>query len=335
MNKYWIITTLILILLAGCSDATVRRVGEALIEDRSPATFHVNAVRPIFNCANSPDPRYPCQGMGPEGFVRDLVAKPFANKRVMDVKDEDREKVYRVQWTWFSMQGSCDNPRGGIWDKTKELFYSPLLIRKGRSFTFPMSVKFNRLSPGDERNIEETGLTRLSAEHIDERWRLKHGESRGPIWPPQPLCSSQYMDLAAGSPFNAWLTLYVPDPTDKPHYHFMVKAPKHSKFETGCREEKRNGLTWSVCLSAGKEWPGGPSGFRESQTERWRAHLGDSGFVMQIDGMYIEPLYLWPQWYAERRAGLLEVIDSVRFENLSMPYDLARPTPVNSSLPSK
>lgn len=314
MNKYGVISTLVLIFLAGCSDATVRRVGEALIEDRSPITFEVNAVRPIFNCANSPDPRYPCQGMGPEGFVRDLIAKPFANKKTVTVVDYDQKKSYRIEWIWFSMQGSC----GWVGSSNWQLF-------GGQSFGVGGAI--------DSKH--EIGLTRLSAEHIDERWRLKHGESRGPIWPPQPLCSSQYMDLAAGSPFNAWLTLYKPDPADKPHYHFMVKAPKHSKFETGCREEKRNGLTWSVCLSAGKEWPGGPSGFRESQTERWRAHLGNSGFVIQIDGMYIEPLYLWPQWYAERRAGLLEVIESVRFENLSMPYDLAQPAPVNSSLPSK
>lgn len=314
MNKYRIISTLALILLAGCSDATVRHVGEALIEDRSPITFEVNAVRPIFNCANSPDPRYPCQGMGPEGFVRDLVARPFANKKTITVTDHDKKESFRVQWTWYSMQGSCGWNGSSDWQ-----------ISGGRIF-----------GVGGAKNPKpEIGLTRLSAEHIDERWRLKHGGSRGPTWPPQPLCSSQYMDLAAGSPFNAWLFFYKPDPTDKPSYQSIVNGPKHSKFETGCREEKRNSLTWSVCLSAGKEWPGGPNGFRESQTERWRAHLGDSGFVMEIDGMYIEPLYLWPQWYAERRAGLLEVIDSVRFENLPMPYGLARPDPVNPSPPIK
>ena len=49
MNKYWIISTLVLIFLVGCSNEAKRHFGEALIADRSPITFEVNAVRPIFN----------------------------------------------------------------------------------------------------------------------------------------------------------------------------------------------------------------------------------------------------------------------------------------------
>lgn len=312
MNKYWVACALVLALLAGCSNETKRRFGEALIADRSPITFEVNAVRPIFNCANSPDPRYPCQGMGPEGFVRDLVAKPFANKRVIDIIDLDQKKSSRIKWTWFSMQGNC---RGGE--------RAILQLSGGRSFGKGGSID----------SKYEIGLTRLSAQNLDERWRLKHGESAGPAWPPQALCNADHIDLAAGTPFRAALYIYAPEPADKARIadRSWVHAPKHSKFETGCHAEKRNGLTWNVCLSAGQEWPGGPHGFRETQLERWSAYLGDSGFLISIEGTYTEPLYLWPQWYAERRAALREVIDSVRFENLPVPYDLSQPAPVNSS----
>lgn len=318
MNKQWTIS--FFLLLAGCSHDTERRFLETMIADRSPVTFEVNAVRPIFDCANSPDPRYPCQGIGPEGFVRDLIVKPFANKWVTDIKDDDHKKAYQIRWTWFSMQGTCNNPRGGTWDNSKKYFYSPIAIRNGRSFTFPVSLKDGRLSPGDERNIEETGLTRLSAQNLHEKWPVKNRSERA-AWPPQPLCTADYIDLSAGKPFGAALWIYAPEPADKTRIanHSWVKPPEHSNFEIGCREEKRNGLIWNVCLSAGQKWPGGPHGFRETQIERWNAYLGDSGFLISIDGTYTEPLYLWPQWYAERRAALLEVIDSVRFEKLPMP----------------
>jgi hypothetical protein len=69
------------IVLSACSHDATRIFMEKLILDRSPVEFVPNAIRiPIFDCKTRPDPRYPCQGVGPEGFVRDLVITPFANK---------------------------------------------------------------------------------------------------------------------------------------------------------------------------------------------------------------------------------------------------------------
>lgn len=309
MNRRWIVC-IVGILLTGCSYNTQRQFIEALLANRNPITFEVNAVRhPIFNCSDSPDPRYPCEGMGPEGFVRDLVVKPFANKRALNIIDHDKKKSFRITWTWFSMQGSCN---GGE--------RANLQLMGGRGF--------GRKGPIDPKY--EVGITYLSAQKRAERWRRKDGESIISAWPPQPVCAADYVDLSAGRPFSAALWLYVPEPNEKSP---AQKTPKHSKFETGCREEKRNGLTWSVCLTAGQEWPGGPHGFLETQLEMWKAHLNDSGFIISIYGWYKEPLYLWPQWYAERQAALLEVIDSVRFENLS--YDQAQSTNVISTQPVK
>lgn len=296
MKKYFH-AVLLVVVLAGCGREAMRQFGEALIADRSPVTFVENGVRPIFDCAKSPDPRYPCQGMGPEGFVRDLVVKPFANKKSITVVDHDRKQVSRISWTWFSMQGAC----GG-----------------GAVLNFEISGRRIFARPVRTGDSGEIGLSRLSAQYEHEKTPIKNRYPGGPIWPPQSLCDADGIDLSAGHPFSAALWLYVPDPTDKSFNERLggKAKPKHSDFKVGCREEQRNGLTWSVCLQAGQERPGGPNGSRETQIENWEARLGDSGFVIEVTGWYVEPLYLWPQWYAERQAALLEVIDSVRYEKL-------------------
>jgi hypothetical protein len=303
--------------LSACSNDAFVRVTDAMLFPNIEPTFEVNAVRPIWSCDKSPDPRYPCVGIGPEGFARDLVARPFANKRVMEIKDVDHKALYRIRFTWYSMTGSCD---GTIWDDRVQAFIWPVRLDNGRTF-FEISKR-------------ETGLTRLSAEKIFEAEKATgkkitpRRKSDGslvtePFFPPNPQCSSQYMDQSAGSPFKASLWVYAPDPPESQWPWIFgdawVKPSKRGQFKSGCRDEQRNGLTWSVCLGAGTELPGGTNGTREVQRERWVARLSDSGFVMIVWGAYEEPLFLFPKWYAERQASLLEVIDSVRVERTELP----------------
>ncbi|MGH8355401.1 MAG: hypothetical protein ACRERY_18040, partial [Pseudomonas sp.] len=300
------------ILLAGCSQETKLRFGESLLLDRSSPQLAVNAVRPIWSCDKSPDPRYPCVGVGPEGLVRDLVARPFANKRVMTIKDVDRDALYRIRFTWFSMQGSCG---GSSWDEQLQSYIWPVVLTGGRTYFEPV--------------MRETNLTRLSAEKMLEA-RLATGKYlaprelpdgrlvREPHFPPQNQCDADYMDRSAGSPFRLGLKIYVPDPESPWVFgDAWIEPSKRSLFDTGCREEQRNGLTWRVCAGS-VEKKGGPNGTYESKRERWVTPVSDSGFVLLVWAEYREPLFFWPQWYAERQASLLEMIDSIRVEELPL-----------------
>ncbi|MDR1163490.1 MAG: hypothetical protein LBM17_06630 [Candidatus Accumulibacter sp.] len=297
MNRFWI--PALCVLLSACSHDTTRVFMENLLLSRSPVEFVPNAIRrPIFDCKTSPDPRYPCQGVGPEGFVRDLVITPFANIMDAEIVDYDKNRTYRVGWTWFSMVGTCRM------SERAEFF-------GGRLF----SVDRNK-----ERR--DWGLTFKSAEAIRDAKVAKFGQNGSYRigWPPQPLCSTDSVDMAAGSPFHAFLYFFAPEAADRARVgnEARLKRPKHSDFAVGCRREERKGLTWVVCSGAGQERPGGAHGFRETLLERRTAYLGDSGFLIELIAHYEEPLYLFPIWYAERRAAIDAVIDSIHFETL--PY---------------
>lgn len=155
--------------------------------------------------------------------------------------------------------------------------------------------------------------------------RTYDGTITGPLWPPNPFCEA-VADRSAGQSFQADLNFWKPDPSDKlitdTTIDHTVKSSPRNQFKTGCRTETRNGLLWDVCLTAKLEYaevtkPGMER--RGGQIERWVARLGDSGFIIQIRVHYMEPLYLYPQWYAERQAAVREVVDSVFFEELPPP----------------
>lgn len=298
--------------LGGCSLEAKRRFGEALLLDRSAPQFTINAVRPIWSCDRSPDPRYPCMGLGPEGFVRDLVARPFANKRVMVLKDVDRHTLYRLRFTWFSMQGDCG---GSSWDEQLQGFIWPLVLTGGRTFYEPSG--------------RETNLTRLSAEKILEA-RLASGRHLAPRelpdgslvhlphFPPNPQCQAFHIDKYAGVPFSMAASVYAPEPNEPGIYgEDWIKPSTKGLFDTGCREEQLNDFTWRVCTGT-RERRGGPNGTYEAKRERWVTPLSDSGFALLMWVEYGEFLFQWPQWYAERQAALREVIDSVRIEKLPL-----------------
>lgn len=301
--------------LSGCSHEAKQRFGEALLLDRSAPQFTVNAVRPIWSCERSPDPRYPCVGLGPEGFVRDLVARPFANKRVMTIKDVNRNIFYRLRFTWFSMQGSCD---GSVWDEQLQGFIWPVVLTDGRTFY--------------ERSKQEVNLTRLSAEKILEA-SLAKGYGRNmvlrelpdgslgylPHFPPNLQCTAHHIDLYAGKPFGMAAKIYAPEPEDPAIYgDDWIKPSTKGLFDTGCREEQRNGLTWRVCVGAMERQDRRNGTPYEAKRERWVTPLGDSGFVLLIWAGHRDFLFQWPQWLAERQAAQLEVIDSVRIERLPL-----------------
>jgi hypothetical protein len=325
--------------LSACSSDSFVRMTDAMLFPNVEPAFEVNAVRPIWNCDKSPDPRYPCVGIGPEGFVRDLVARPFANKHVMQIRDLDRKATYRIRFTWFSMTGSCAgfSPiQGGLWIEQRQEFLIPITLVRGRTFADyakPVGDRI-RADPTNTGPGVESGLTRLSAEKIFEAEKATgkkmtpRRKSDGslvtePFFPPNTQCDADYMDQSAGKPFSVGLCVYARDPPENQWPWIFgdawVKPSKRGQFRSGCREEQRNGKTWSVCLGAGTELPGGTKGTREVQRERWVARLSDSGFVMIVWGAYEEPLFLFPKWYAERQASLLEVIDSVRVERTELP----------------
>jgi hypothetical protein len=300
--------------LSACSSDSFVRVTESMLFPNVEPTFEVNAVRPIWTCDRSPDPRYPCVGIGPEGFARDLVAKPFANKRVMEIRDVDRKVRYGIRFTWYSMTGSCG---GNIWDEKQEAFISPVRLEQGRTFY--------------EIWGREAGLTRLSAEKIFEAEkatgkkitpRMKSDGSvvTEPFFPPNTQCDADYMDQSAGSPFNVGLWVYAAEPTDATLSQSKTRPSSKGQYKTGCREEVRNEVSWRICSTRARaDLPGGPQGSREVQIENWVARLSDSGFTMIVRASYAEPLFDWPQWYAERQASLLEMIDSVRLERTELP----------------
>lgn len=294
---------LLALLLGACSQDAARRFGEAVFADHSPPKFVQNAVRPIFTCGEAPDPLYPCQGMGPEGFVRDLVARPLFNPRQLNINDLDRGKAFSLRWNWFSMQGGC---RYRI-DRTNYLSQGTFMSVPSHEGGRPFLV----------------GLTKRSAELLSQH--RPASSSPKPVWPPQPICEADNLDMAAGRPFSAALWIWKPEPEESPKLFARPTTPSPAnRFDTGCHWEKRNDIKWQVCRTSMMLLNRSGEGSRENLVERWQAVFGDTGLHIQIVGYFSELLLGWPQWYAERRAALHEVVDSVRLESLPPPPAAAK-----------
>jgi hypothetical protein len=290
------------LLLTACSQDAARRFGETIFADNSPPTFVANAVRPIWKCGEAPNPLYPCYGMGPEGFVRDLVARPLFNPQRLHIRNFDTDQGFAVRWTWFSMQGGC-----------RYRISRNSYLSKGTMMSVPVVPH-----RGEQPHL--VGLTRptavLLSQSVPERQRPVK-----PAWPPQPICDAQAFDVMTPSrPFSAAMWIWMPEPEERSSLFSRPVTPSPSgRFDTGCRWEKRSGLDWQICRTAIMQPEKGASGKREDLMERWQASLGNTGFHIQITGHFYDPLFLWPQWYAERHAALLEVIDSVRLEPAAPP----------------
>jgi hypothetical protein len=311
--------------LLGCTQRVAERIGNSIVQLGSSdrPVFVANAVRPVFDCKTSPDPRYPCAGLGPEGFVRDLVALPITD-HVFQIDDEDARRAYRIKWTWYAMQGDCFG-------------FGDTILRDGRTFRATangqgrLELKLDKVG-----NPLERGFTKRSSEEILETGNARYSERTGVarnggklVWPPQRLCETN-MDVSAGRLFSASLWIWKPDPgdpmvTDTTIDHSWVAPPSLNQFKTGCRTEQRNGLTWDVCIGLVNQpikevtpQSGGYAvqvGVEEVQLGRWIARLGDSGFTIEVWERYRPPIFQYPRWYVERQAGFQDVIDSIRFES--------------------
>lgn len=150
-------------LLTGCTQRVAERAGNWIVQlgaDNKPA-FAANAVRPVFDCKTSPDPRYPCEGIGPEGFKRDLVARPIT-QHAWQLDDVGRGLTYRLQYKWYAMQGSCGGFGG----------FGHTILRDGRTF---------RARPEADGSLYEQGLTKSSAEHILEASNAQYLKRTGVV----------------------------------------------------------------------------------------------------------------------------------------------------------
>jgi hypothetical protein len=137
------------------------------------------------------------------------------------------------------------------------------------------------------------------------------------------------IDMVAGQPFRMKMVLWAPGKFGEDLGVPVVPSATPGKFQTGCRTEKRNGIDWQVCNTAGK-WEDKPAYYRtgkvtyhEQREEVWTTRLGKAGFILRITASYRDPIFQYPLWYAERQANLLEVIDTITVEPL--PYPLVVP----------
>ena len=298
MRKSWLIV--LLLILAGCTRNAAREFGEWAFSDRSEPRFEIDAVRPVFNCANVPDPRYPCAGIGPEGFMRDLVVKPFANKHYIDMYSESKKAGNRLWFTWFSMQGGC-----GLGNRN--------FVREAQ----PNTAAYPYYT------ANKSGTITRSADQDP-----KYDRYQKPIYPLGDCKTG--IDMSAGQPVRAKLQLWAPSKFGD-DLTIPVIASATGKFKTGCRVEKRNNLTWQVCSTALrlKVWDKSDRMYveQERQKEVWIARLGKAGFFLQLTVTYRDPIFHYPGWYAERQANISEVIDTITLETLPYPPVVPRQQP--------